>query len=138
MRIKLSMVLVVIFLLVLSNCSLFEDPNPVNITEPKEGDVLLKGENFWVFADIDPEYSLYSVCVELLLITEDSTYDSTLWECNFSEEGVSVIGDLSIGKELTVPLDAPVNDNYSLQVGILYGGFGHGNSIPVRVRSSND
>jgi hypothetical protein len=138
MRIKLSVGLLVIFLLILISCSIFEDPNPVDIIGPEEGDILIKGDSFWVFAEVSPNYGVYSVFVELLLVTEDSMYDSTLWECNLLEQGISVQSDFSIAKELTVPLDAPADDNYTLQVVLSEGGSGRGNSVPVKVRSSSN
>lgn len=146
MRMKLSPVIVSIFVLLLTNCSLFEDPAPVNINGPKEGDILVKGDSFYVFADIHPEYGMDAVSVRLTLIPEDSTYHSTfiynrkLLECILWEEGISIQGDVSIAKELMVPLDAPVNDNYDLRVEIGYqgGGSGYVGAVPVKIRSSNE
>jgi len=145
-RIKLSVGLVVVFLLILVNCSLFEDPPVINITEPEEGNFLVQGDSFYVCADVTPEYGLSSVSVRLLLMPEaiiyDSTltYDNTLWECDFGEEGISVQGDLSVAKELMVPLDAPVYFNYLLQVTASYdgGGIGYSNTVPVSILPSND
>lgn len=160
MRKKLSFVIVSFFLLLLTSCGLFEGPTQIKITAPQEGDIFVQGDSFWVFADINPNYYVGSVNVSLILLPEhrmydsvflrDSmyicttlvyedtlSYDSTLWECDFGAEGVSVEGNLSIAKQLMVPFDAPVYDDYTLNID-LYGGGGYADGIPVSVRSSDD
>jgi hypothetical protein len=140
MRIKLSLG-VVVFLLILANCSLFEDPPVVNITEPKEEDILVRGESFNLIAEIDADYGLHELSVELWLpdgITENP-YDSILWSYNVSDEGVDFIGKIEIEKEIMVPFDAPIDDSYYLQIHADNWGGGNGYtwSVPVSVLASN-
>jgi len=157
MRIKLSVVLVVVFLLILTNCGLFEGTPDVNFIEPQEGDILVRGESFKVIADIDVDYKVSGLNVELWLplgladkayadsVYHDTTpdevvYDSILWVYHFSDEEAKFLDKLTIEKELTVPSNAPVDNEYRLEIGALNleGGFYSGYSLPVRVRSSND
>ena len=141
MRKKLSLGLVVFFLLLLANCSLFEDGQIVHLIEPQANEVLVKGETFTVVTDINVDEEISELKVSLLLTipSDDTTfyweYDSTLW---------ALEGDLprkiTIEKELTVPLDAPVNDDYRLLVDAFYAekNMSEGYSLPVRVRSPKD
>jgi hypothetical protein len=64
---KTILVIPVIFLLVLTNCSLFEDSSEVNLIEPQDGDVLRQGESFMLIAETDFDYGVREVNVELWL-----------------------------------------------------------------------
>jgi hypothetical protein len=143
MRKKLSLGLVVLFLLLLANCSLFENDNAVFIVEPQANEVLVTGETFTVLAHIkvDDEISGYKVSLLLPIASDDTTsyweYDSTLFV--FPVPG-DIHTTLTINDELTVPLDAPVNDDYRLLVDT-YDAENRGRkgySLPVRIRSAKD
>jgi len=146
MKRKKVVVLSVIFLLFLTSCSLFEDPPSVTVIEPQKGDILIKGQSFKVVADIDTDYKINELNVRLFWASvqeDDSTdYDSTLWEYDFTDEAADFLGKITIEKELTVPLDAPVGDDYRLVLfamtleGTYTYGYGEGYSTPVCVHSS--
>ncbi len=142
MRKKLSLGLVVFFLLLLANCSLFEDGHVVHLIEPQAQDILVKGETFRVVADINVDDEISELKIILWLPSKiadtafaDEEYDSTLWalEGDFPRK-------ITIEKELTVPLNAPVNDDYRLLVDAFYAekNMSEGYSLSVRVRSSDD
>ena len=135
MKIKLSLVLVVIFLLVLTNCSLFDDYNLINLKEPQEGDVLVRGESFMVVTDFDVDEEISKINVELFL----ETYDTVLWEYDLFDEDVNFKGECQIEKKLTVPSDAP---GYCfLQVNYFYKwdkASGYANAVMVSVVDPED
>lgn len=135
MKIKLSVVLVVIFLLVLTNCSLFEDPNLINLKEPQDGDVLVRGESFMVVADFDVDEEIGEINVELF----SEVYDTVLWEYDLFDESVNFKGECEIDKKLTVPSDAP--GLCFLQVNYFYKwdkAYGYANTVMVSVVDPED
>lgn len=141
MRKKLSLVILVFFLMLLTNCSLSDAPPTVTVIEPQDKDILVRGESFTLVAEIDSDYGLHDLSVELWLpdgITENP-YDSVLWSYNVSDEGVDFIGKIEIEKEITIPHDAPIDDSYYLQVNANNWGGGNGYtwSVPVSVLVSN-
>ncbi len=148
MRNKLSVVLVVIFLLLLVNCSLFEDSNFINIKEPQERDALVQGENFLFVADIDLHHGVAEMNVRLFsssgTIIRDSLsdsliyvkpYDSVLWRYDSFDEDVSIMGKYKIEKEITIPPEVPEGEFYVLQVNYLnWDGYsGYANTVMVSV-----
>jgi hypothetical protein len=156
MKMKIIMVLPVIFLLILTNCSLFEDPSSVTVIEPQEGDILVKGETFKIVTYIDVDYKISELNINLWLptgfadsaladsVNKDTTrseaYDSTLWVYHFSDEDEDFPRKLTIEKELKVPFNAPVDDDYRLVIDAFNMGksFAQGYSLPVRVRPPED
>lgn len=139
---KLFLVIPVIFLLLLTNCSLFEDPPEISVIEPQDGDILRQGESFTLIAEIDFDYGVREVDVELWLPdgVTDIPYDSILCSYKISDEGIGFKGKFKLEKELIVPSDAPIDDSYWLQVNSTNwgGGSGYTWSVPVSVFASND
>lgn len=131
------MVLSVFLLLLLTGCGLFDDAPSVTVIEPQNEDVLVRGETFTLVAEIDADYGVHELNVELWLLDgiTENPYDSVLWSCNISDEGVGYTGKVEIEKQLTVPSDAPIDDSYYLQVnaGNWGGGSGYTWSVPVSV-----
>jgi len=139
---KVILVLSIFFTLMLTNCSLFDDPTVVNVIQPQDEATLRKGESFTFIAEIDVDQGTHEIYVELWLPDgiSENPYDSILWSYNVSDEGLDFEGRVEIEKELTVPLDAPIDDSYYLQVNAdeWGGGLGYTTSVPVSVLASKD
>ncbi len=147
MRNKLSVVLSVFFMLLLTSCSLFKDPNFINIKEPRERDALVQGENFLFVADIDLHHGVAEMNVDLFSVSgtyiRDSLdsliyvkpYDSVLWRYDSFDEDVNLMGKYKIEKEITVPPDVPEGEFYFLQVNYLnWDGYsGYANTVQVSI-----
>ncbi len=148
MRIRLNRVFISILLLLFVNCGLFESLPAVRILKPKKGETLIKGEAFQVKAEIDVDFKIKELRVGLwdvvkhydTILDEEIEYDTTLWVYSFTYEEADFLREFTIEKELTVPTNAPVGDNYRLDVGVhaLEEGYGLGYSLLVRVHSPND
>jgi hypothetical protein len=107
----------------LTICSLFDD-QLVKIKEPRDGDILIRGETFTLVAEVEADSRLSAINVGLFVtagITENP-YDSLLWSYVVEDEGVNITGKIEIEKEIMVPPDAPLDDSYFLQVTAIYGG----------------
>ncbi len=131
---KTILVLSVVFMLLLTNCSLFDD-QIVNIIEPQDEDILVRGETFTLVAEIETDSRVRELTLDLFVpagITENP-YDSTLWFYNVEDEGVDFIGKIEIEKEIMVPLDVPVDDSYYLQLNAINWGGGSGYAWTVQV-----
>lgn len=137
---KIILVLLVFITLILTNCSLFDEPT-VTVITPQNEDILIRGETFTLNAEIAVDHGTHEVYVELWLPDgiSENPYDSLLWSFNVSDEGLDFEGKIEIEKELTVPLDAPIDDSYYLQVNAdeWGGGLGYTCSVPVSVLASN-
>lgn len=148
MRIRLVRVFLSILLLLFVNCGLFEPPPAVRILKPKKGEILIKGEAFQVMAEIDVDFKIKELRVGLwdvvkhydTILDEETEYDTTLWVYSFTYEEADFLREFTIEKELTVPTNAPVGDNYRLDflTRAWENTYGIGYSLLVRVHSPND
>jgi len=120
MRKKLFLVLSLIFISLLTNCSVSENSEYINMKEPEIGDILVQGEDFMIVADVgftegirDINAEIFtandanmwiSLCDSLIPVEE---YDSVLWRCDLLNEDVNFSGKFLIEKKLSVPPDVP-------------------------------
>jgi hypothetical protein len=128
-----NLVLVLVVCLALLGCQCSSDSGPVRILNPSSGDKLVVGESFLVSAQVETNYEIESVNIELWDV-------STGYKHNWLFDNSLLSEAFRFTKTLVVPEAAPIGDDYRLMVNVVSTSdnrSGVGYSLLVKVTAAS-